>query len=113
MKVSIAMDRMRLDKVVGAMIRNRLWTVLGRFSSRIDDVSLRLLDVRGARGGMRRCTLVLTLSGGREIVVKQAAVGQLAAASAAIDLAASWLSDEQAGPDRSARHRPPVLLPSM
>ncbi len=72
MRFSVSGDRVRVTTGLREYIDRRLYFALGRFSTAIDNVSVRVGDVNGPRGGVdKRCRIVVKLraSGSNPIAV--------------------------------------------
>jgi hypothetical protein len=71
---NIRVDGVRLDEDDRAYIRRRLGEKLGKYSSSIERVTVRVRDVNGPRGGVDlMCRIKVVLSGLPSIVVEHQA----------------------------------------
>ena len=62
MRFSISGDRVKVTTGLREYIDRRLYFALGRFDTAIDNVSVRVGDVNGPRGGVdKRCRIVVAL----------------------------------------------------
>lgn len=62
MRVSISGDRVKVTTSLREYIDRRLHFALGRFGTAIDNVSVRVGDINGPRGGVdKRCRIVVAL----------------------------------------------------
>ena len=72
MRFSISGDRVKVTTSLREYIDRRLYFALGRFDAVIDNVSVRVGDINGPRGGVdKHCQIVVTLlaSGSNPIAV--------------------------------------------
>ncbi len=68
MKLSIRIRGASADSELTEQIKKRALTALGRFSSRISNVIVRLDDMNGPKGGIdKRCSIELSGSFGRRL----------------------------------------------
>ena len=62
MKLSVVGDKIRLRGTLRELVTRRLYFALGRFSPEIDQVTVRVGDANGSRGGAdKRCRIVVKL----------------------------------------------------
>ena len=69
MKLSVVGDKIRLRGTLRELVTRRLYFALGRFSPEIDQVTVRVGDANGPRGGAdKRCRIVVKLRGLESVV---------------------------------------------
>jgi ribosomal subunit interface protein len=73
MRISVRSLGMVTTEAIRSHVERRVLFAVGRFGERIEDVSARLGDANGPRGGAdKTCRLVATLEGAGQVVVEDA-----------------------------------------
>lgn len=73
MRISVRSLGMATTEAIRTHVERRVLFAVGRFGGRIEDVSARLGDANGPRGGAdKTCRLVATLEGAGQVVVEDA-----------------------------------------
>lgn len=86
MRLEIRSQNLAIDPALQDHIERRLRFVLGRFSPRIDRVTVHLADMNGPRGGVeKRCRIVALLGRAGRVVVEDTSPELTAAVHAAAD----------------------------
>ena len=71
MKIIIKTHRLKLDQKSIVAMERRIRFALGRFGSSISDVTVRLTDLNGPKGGVdKKCLIVVKLRKGGEVIVQ-------------------------------------------
>ncbi len=100
MRLDIRIQKVDLPKEVNRYIARRLHFCLGRFEARIRNVTVRILDINGPRGGTdKRCRLTIHMIPSDVIVVEEVNADLFAA----IDRAAERLGQSLARKVQRAR----------
>jgi len=86
MQLEIRGQHLRVDQELKEHVERRLAFALGRFGSRIADVSVRLADLNGPRGGIdTRCQIVAQMiPSGRMMVEATESEAETAVSAAAV-----------------------------
>jgi hypothetical protein len=71
MKITIKAHRLKLAQQTTAAMERRLLFALGRFGASVSEVTVRLTDLNGPKGGIdKECLIVVGLRKGGEVVVR-------------------------------------------
>ncbi len=71
MKITIKAHRLKLAQETNTAMERRLRFALGRFGASVSEVTVRLTDINGPRGGIdKECLVVAELRKGGEVVVR-------------------------------------------
>jgi ribosomal subunit interface protein len=73
MRISVRALGMEATEGIREHVQRRVLFAVGRFSARLEDVSVRLGDANGPRGGTdKTCRVVAVVGGGGQVVVEDA-----------------------------------------
>ncbi|OEU50968.1 MAG: hypothetical protein BA866_03765 [Desulfobulbaceae bacterium S5133MH15] len=71
MKTTIKAHHLRLDQKTNSAMERRLRFALGRFGASINEVTVRLTDLNGPKGGIdKECLIVVKLRKGGKVIVQ-------------------------------------------
>lgn len=71
MKITIKAHRLKLAQETNTAMERRIRFALGRFGASVSEVTVRLTDINGPRGGIdKECLVVAELRKGGEVVVR-------------------------------------------
>ncbi|MBN2024345.1 MAG: HPF/RaiA family ribosome-associated protein [Pirellulales bacterium] len=80
MRVHVRCKNVKMTQEIRGQLRTRLSFALGRFAHRIKEVTARLADVNGAKGGEdKQCRLVVRLHPNSKVTIEETAGDVLAA----------------------------------
>lgn len=107
MRLGACAQSMRIDARLRRFVEQRLLLTLGQFQTRIRRLAIRLVDVDGPPGGAdNRCTVVVSLRHGGQVVTHATDTDARAAIDAAVSKTARALAHRLSRMDASAPHRP-------
>jgi putative sigma-54 modulation protein len=95
MKLEIHQKNMNIERSLYDHITDHIHTALARFASKINRVTIWLVDINGPRGGIdKQCRIAVQLLKGKTIRTDHTTIDLVAAAYSAIDRAAYIISQE-------------------
>jgi putative sigma-54 modulation protein len=84
MRIELRPVNIQRSELLEAHVHHKIDLALRRFQDRVADVTIRIVDENGPRGGLdTRCRIVVSLVGGRKVVVQGLAEDAYAAVSRA------------------------------